>query len=99
MKKIIVFFALLICLHFQAEVPLQTSNVEHQKKWVDSVFSTLSLDQKIGQLFMVQAYSNRSETETNFIKKMINQFQIGGLIFMQGTPDMKLFWNNQVMIC
>ncbi|OFX60377.1 MAG: hypothetical protein A2066_05445 [Bacteroidetes bacterium GWB2_41_8] len=54
--------------------------------WVDSLMNNMSLDQKIGQLFMVQAYSNKKNQNTEEVLKYINQFQVGGIIFMQGGP-------------
>lgn len=55
--------------------------------WVDSVLQSMSLDEKIGQLFMVAAYSNKDETHYKTIDKYITQYKIGGLIFFQGTPQ------------
>jgi beta-glucosidase-like glycosyl hydrolase/CubicO group peptidase (beta-lactamase class C family) len=46
----------------------------------------LTIDQKIGQLFMIQAYSNLKNTHTDELIKLINHFQVGGVIFMQGGP-------------
>ena len=57
-----------------------------QEKWVDSILSSMSIDEKIGQLFMVQAYSNLDSVHENKIKEMIQKYHIGNLIFMQGTP-------------
>ena len=59
---------------------------EGQKKWVDSVYNQLSFDEKLGQLFMVAAFSNKDTVHTNAIDKLIFQNKIGGLIFMQGGP-------------
>lgn len=59
---------------------------DKQAHWVDSVFNTLSLDQKIGQLFMVDAYSNLGEANNQQIDSLIVKNQIGGIIFMQGSP-------------
>jgi len=55
-------------------------------QWVDSLMKTLTLDQKIGQLFMIQAYSTQISQKTEELIKQINQFQVGGVIFMQGGP-------------
>ena len=42
---------------------------EIQNKWVDSIFDNLTLREKIGQLFVVASYSNKSinheEEESN----------------------------------
>ena len=55
-------------------------------RWVDSLMDKLSLDQKIGQLFMIQAYSNEINQNTRDLIKLVSQFQVGGVIFMQGGP-------------
>jgi beta-N-acetylhexosaminidase len=56
-------------------------------KWVDSVYNSLNLDQKLGQLFMVAAYSGGEKYNRANIEKLIANNYIGGLIFMQGTPE------------
>lgn len=59
---------------------------EGQKKWVDSVYNQLSFEEKLGQLFMVAAFSNKDTVHTNAIDRLILKNKIGGLIFMQGGP-------------
>jgi beta-N-acetylhexosaminidase len=54
--------------------------------WVDSVFYSLSIDQKIGQLIMVPAYSNKGQSHIQQIIKYIKENKIGGVITMQGGP-------------
>src|SRR6056297_2497102 len=54
--------------------------------WVDSVMTTLSPDERIAQLIMVAAYSNRGEEHKQEILKLIEEQKIGGLIFFQGDP-------------
>jgi beta-N-acetylhexosaminidase len=54
--------------------------------WVDSIYSQMTLEEKVGQLFMVAAYSNKDTTHTNVIEKLIRNQKIGGLIFFQGGP-------------
>jgi beta-N-acetylhexosaminidase len=54
--------------------------------WVDSVMKTLSLEDKIAQLMMVGAYSNRTEDHFKEIEELIDKYHIGGLIFFQGGP-------------
>ncbi|WP_423126732.1 glycoside hydrolase family 3 N-terminal domain-containing protein [Gaoshiqia sp. Z1-71] len=52
--------------------------------WVDSVLKEMSLEQKIGQLFIVQAYSENGKTSDQVLSD-IQRFHIGGIIFMQGN--------------
>ena len=54
--------------------------------WADSIFQTLSLDEKIGQLFSVAAYSNKDEAHKQEILELIEKHHIGGLTFFQGGP-------------
>ena len=46
----------------------------------------LTLREKIGQLFMVAAYSNKDNKHVDEIERLILEYDIGGLIFMQGGP-------------
>ncbi|MFV8375971.1 glycoside hydrolase family 3 N-terminal domain-containing protein [Flavobacterium sp. LB1P71] len=55
-------------------------------KWVDSVYHAMNLEERIGQLFMVAAYSNKDTVHFNAIDKLILENKIGGLIFFQGGP-------------
>ncbi|UTW63244.1 serine hydrolase [bacterium SCSIO 12741] len=55
-------------------------------QWVDKTMRNLTEEQRIAQLFMVAAYSNRDEDHIKQINKLITQYHIGGLIFFQGGP-------------
>ena len=57
-----------------------------ESTWVDSVLQTMNLNEKIGQLFMVSAYSNKGVHHQQHILELIKKYHIGGLIFFQGTP-------------
>ena len=63
------------------QTPLYVDSM--QLKWVDEKYNSLSLDEKVGQLFIVAAYSNRDATHEADILKLIQEEKIGGLIFMQ----------------
>ncbi|MFO8234862.1 MAG: glycoside hydrolase family 3 N-terminal domain-containing protein [Bacteroidales bacterium] len=65
-----------------------------QASWVDSVYKKMTLDEKIGQLFMVAAYSNKGPEHTQDILKLIRKYNIGGLIFFQGTPRKQIKLTN-----
>ncbi len=68
-------------------VDLSKNASPQEKHWVDSVFRTLSPAERIGQLFMAAAYSNRGPAEQEAILKLIRENHIGGLVFFQGTPE------------
>ena len=98
MKKellIILFIGFVFNLSAQSVDPLRTKDAEAQTIWVDSIMKNMTLDEKIGQLFMIQAYSNKDEKHANFITKMIKEYHVGNLIFMQGTPEKQAELNNR----
>lgn len=55
--------------------------------WVDSIISGMTLEEKIGQLIMIPAYSNRDATHTDEILDIIEKYGPGGIIFFQGGPS------------
>lgn len=61
-------------------------DTDKEKQWTDSIYKQMTLDEKIGQLFMVSAYSNKNTTHIQEIDKLIKDFKIGALIFFQGGP-------------
>lgn len=56
------------------------------EKWVDSIYNQMSFNEKVGQLFMVAAYSNRDENHVQELLNLIKTKNIGGVIFFQGGP-------------
>jgi len=84
----IVYCLLSICNSFSQPVFFKSDT-----RWVDSVFNSLSPDQRIGQLFMVAAYSNEKKDEKE-IKRLIDSCGIGGLIFFQGGPKRQAHLTN-----
>ena len=56
-------------------------------KWVDSIMAELSPKERIAQLFMVRAYSNRDYDHKKQILKLIKEDHIGGVLFFQGTAE------------
>jgi beta-N-acetylhexosaminidase len=64
-------------------------NQPQYARWADSVLKKLTPDERIGQLFMVAAYSDSSKHTTKNIEqvtKLIEEQKIGGLIFFKGGP-------------
>lgn len=51
-----------------------------ENKWADSLFGQLTLEQKIGQLFMVATYSDRNETYYRYVDQLIQNYHIGSHI-------------------
>src|SRR5665647_674161 len=65
-------------------------------QWVDSVFNSLSIDEKIGQLIMVPAYSSKGNGQIVQLINMVKENKIGGIIAMQGGPMRHINMVNQL---
>jgi beta-N-acetylhexosaminidase len=55
--------------------------------WVDSVFNTLTPDERLGQLFMIRAHSDKGSEYEHAVEDIIRTYRVGGLCFFQGTPE------------
>ena len=75
---------------------LETSDMELQKTWVDSTFNSLSLKEKIGQLYMVQVFSNQDQATKKTILNQITTHHIGGVIYSNGGPVRQAQLNNEL---
>lgn len=72
---VLLFFS--ICSGFAQDRKIQ---------WVDSVFQTLSPEDKIGQLFMIPLSSSASAHEIDEVTNKVKDHQVGGLLITSGSP-------------
>lgn len=83
------FFSVLVTFigFSQQQHPLIVADdSENQKKWVDSIYSQLSVEEKFGQLFMVDLFSSDPQAKIDKIKTLITDYHLGGIIFSKGGP-------------
>ncbi len=64
--------------------------------WVDSVFNSLTPEQRLGQLFMVAAYSNKDRSHAERIERLVRNQNIGGVMFLQGGPKRQALLTNRL---
>jgi len=74
--------------------PIPNDLIASQSHWVDSKLANMSIDEKIGQLMMVAAYSSKDQAHENELKQLIRDHHIGGLIFFKGEPVKQLRQTN-----
>ena len=66
-----------------------------QESWVNKWYESLTLEEKIGQLYVVAAYTNKDSLHEKEIKRLIEEEKIGGLIFMQDDAEKQVKLTNQ----
>ena len=65
-------------------------------KWVDSVYNRLSPEERIGQFFMLAAYTEGKDYNMDTVLTRIAQGKAGGVIFFKGQPDKEVEWTNKI---
>ncbi|SDS38272.1 glycoside hydrolase family 3 N-terminal domain-containing protein [Christiangramia echinicola] len=100
LKKPLAFFSILFFLLIstngsaQVKNPLFAEDHLSQKTWVDSIYDSMNLKQKVGQLFMASIWS-KNANEADTIRKLIEENHIGGLIFSKGGPVQQAHLTNE----
>ena len=83
-RKILLVAAAVLCIISQAAAQKRQADNFVRQRWVDSVYNALNEEERIGQLFMIAAYSGGKNYNEDAVTKLIAAHQVGGLIFMQG---------------
>jgi beta-N-acetylhexosaminidase len=63
--------------------------------WVETVFRKLNKRERIAQLFMVRAHTDKGKAFEDSIAKLIRKERIGGLVFFQGGPARQAVLTNR----
>lgn len=82
MKKINLLFACFISLSAIS----QNNTDQLAQRWADSVFNSLSKEQRIAQLMVVRAHSNLGPDHVAKVINDIQKYNVGALCFFQGGP-------------
>ena len=99
MRKIlfafILFFGSYIGFSQEVNPLIVKDDFENQKKWVDSIYDNMTLQEKLGQLFMVDIFSSDPKSKSDRIKNLITDYHLGGVIFSKGGPMRQAKLNNE----
>ena len=82
--KILLFF-LVFSFYSYSQNPLVSDDAVKQEVWVDSIYNTLSIDQKIGQLFTIWVATKQGDDKMKEVSSIIDKNHLGGLIFSLGN--------------
>ena len=96
-KASLLFFLLILCFgcpKVVAQLPESAKNAA-EKHWVDSIFQQLTVKQKIAQLIMIRAHSDKGADHIAQVEELIKKYEVGGLCFFQGTPAKQISLVNQ----
>ncbi|WP_420322282.1 glycoside hydrolase family 3 N-terminal domain-containing protein [Flagellimonas sp.] len=79
-------FLLVLCSVHGQRNPLTAKDSLAQYNWVEAKYNAMSLEERVGQLFMVSMASNQEKSAADRIKELIKEQHIGGVVFLPGGP-------------
>ena len=91
MKRVLIIMSLLVATAFHVGA-VQPKLLSHSKggdrdAWVDSVFSSLTMEQRVGQLVVPVVDPTHIATAKQVIYRYVKTEGVGGLLFSKGSID------------
>ncbi len=90
MRRIFVCLLSCVCSFavFGQTIPelYRKADKDRMNRWVDSVYAKMSVDERIGQLFMVIANPTSDTRNMQRLQRYVNEVKIGGILFHKGNP-------------
>ncbi len=68
----------------------------YRTPWVDSVFASLSLEERIAQLLMIRIHTDRDEPYFDSIARLVMDYNVGGVTFFSGGPKRQVMITNRL---
>lgn len=80
-------FLILMLTLFLAGFPVTSGRIGYWNNgWVETRMKSMTLQEKIGQLFLVDCYPMQGEAHLETMKRLVNRYKPGGIVVMNGTP-------------
>src|SRR6185369_16024598 len=81
MKKFLFLFSFIVSVSFSFA---QYKSLLPQQQWVDSVYNSLSPDEKIAQLIVIRSFSDSANVPKTI--DLVKNYNVGALCFFAGGP-------------
>jgi len=77
---------------------IEGTTLSQDMSWVDSTLSTMTVEEKVGQLFvadLVAVYSHRESPIRKYASRLVQKYHVGGFILADGTvSDIAMMTNS-----
>lgn len=81
------YFGIFMSIFWMNLIGQSISSSDPADRWASEQMQSMSQDEKIGQLFMIRAYSKGDAKEEKQVLDDISRYHIGGICFFQGSPN------------
>lgn len=89
------FFFIGFILTAKLLAPPHTLNQKQSKTWAEMTFDSMTVDERLAQLFMIEVRPTYGPKHLANVEKAIRDHQVGGVIFFKGNPTEQVRLTNQ----
>ncbi|MFN8317884.1 MAG: glycoside hydrolase family 3 N-terminal domain-containing protein [Saprospiraceae bacterium] len=69
---------------------------DKNNRWADSILTTLTLEEKVGQLLMPRGNVSGKPHDVEKLKMWVKDYKIGGIVFFAGPPSVQARISNEL---
>lgn len=96
MRNVILFLILILfTCHLRAQSYIRFEN-DKNVQWADSVLTTLTLEEKVGQLLMPRGNVSGKPHDVEKLKMWVRDYKIGGIVFFAAPPSVQARITNEI---
>lgn len=95
LKLTLIIFLGFIAISAQDPIINLTQAQQAEEEWVDQIFNSMTQQERIAQLMMIRAHSDKGPDHIAKVEGLIKKHQVGGLCFFQGTPEKEIELTNR----
>ena len=88
MRSTILAFILLLSTAIKAQ-KAPDFLTQHNKDWVENTLKSMTIDQKVGQLFMPRGNYSGKGYDPQKLLKWVKDYHLGGMVFFAGQPTVQ----------
>ncbi len=82
---------LIITILLLVNLATKSSSFDDMKRsWVFTQLKQMSVEEKVGQLFMLRAQSNWEKKNLDYVETLTRKYHVGGLAFFKGTAKKQI---------
>ena len=97
-NQFLILLLLTIFLPLKGQQVFEGDYAQRQLTWVESKLDSMSLEEKIGQLFMVAVRPQDGEAMKKQVALQVQKEKIGGVIFFKTDPKTQVEWTNHFQL-
>jgi beta-glucosidase-like glycosyl hydrolase/CubicO group peptidase (beta-lactamase class C family) len=97
MTKMLKYTAILLLLVSSSALFAPPTNVSNEQSstWAQNTFDSMSVDERLSQLFMIEVRPTYGVKHLDAVEKLIEDHQVGGVIFFKGNPTQQVQLTNK----